>query len=148
MGAENIPRMAILFRAKLVFSSIRGYCEGVRVSKNVVLVEAADILGCSVATVRRHVDAQRLHEGKRADRRVFSRGEVETLAGVGGLYPWRQHLQDSSSYWVTGAGAAHALGVTTGRLNQLADSHRLPFVRHEDGTRLYRRAQLEAMPRV
>jgi hypothetical protein len=115
-----------------------------RLAEIVILDEAADILGCSADTVRKHVDAQRLHEGRSADRRVLSRGEVETLAGVGGLYPWRQHLHDPSSYWVTGASAAHVLGVTTGRLNQLADSHRLPYVRHEDGTRLYRRIQLQA----
>ena len=114
----------------------------------IVLTEAADILGCSVDTVRRHVDAHRLHEARLSERPVISRGEVETMAGVGGLYPWRQHLHDSSSYWVTGARAAGVLGITTGRLNQLADAQRLPFVRHEDGTRLYRRAQLERMPQV
>jgi hypothetical protein len=76
---------------------------------------------------------------------VTSRAEVEGLAAIGGLYPWRKHLHDPSSYWVTGAGAADVLGITTSRLNQLADAHRLPFVRHEDGTRLYRREQLEAM---
>jgi hypothetical protein len=114
----------------------------------IVLTEAADILGCSVETVRRHVDAHRLHEGGSSGQQVMSRGEVETMAGVGGLYPWRQHLRDTSSYWVTGARAARVLGITTGRLNQLADSQKMPFVRHEDGTRLYRRAQLEDMPRV
>lgn len=111
----------------------------------IVMTEAADILGCSVDTVRRHLEAHRLHQGRNHEHSVMSRGEVETLAGVGGLYPWRQHLHDPSSYWVTGAGAAQVLGITAGRLNQLADSHRLPFVRHEDGTRLYRRAQLEVL---
>jgi len=120
----------------------------VRPGDPIVLTEAADILGCSVDTVRRHVEARRLHEGRSLEHSVISRSEVETLAGVGGLYPWRQHLHDPSSYWVTGAGAAGVLGITTGRLNQLADAQRLPFVRHEDGTRLYRRAQLECMPQV
>ena|SRR6478752_4430532 len=119
-----------------------------RLGDPIVVTEAADILGCTVETVQRHVDAHRLHEGSQRERHVMSRGEVETLAGVGGLYPWRQHLHDSTSYWVTGAGAARVLGVSTGRLNQLADAQRLPFVRHEDGTRLYRRAQLEVMPQV
>jgi hypothetical protein len=114
----------------------------------IVLTEAADILGCSPDTVRRHVHAHRLHEGRYAEHRVMSRGEVETLAGAGGLYPWRHHLHDPSSYWVTGARAAGGLGITIGRLNQLADAQRLPFVRHEDGTRLYRRAQLEDMPQL
>ncbi len=114
----------------------------------IVVKEAADILGCSLDTVRRHVDAHRLHESGHAEHQLISRGEVETLAGVGGLYPWRQHLHDSSSYWVTGARAARVLGITTGRLNQLAGSQKVPFVRHEDGTRLYRRAQLELMPQI
>jgi hypothetical protein len=124
------------------------YAVRVKSDDVVVVAEAADILGCSVDTVRRHVAACRLHRANRSNREVMSRGEVEALAAVGGLYPWRQHLHDPSSYWVTGVGAAHVLGITTGRLNQLADSHRLPYVRHEDGTRLYRRAQLEHMPRV
>ena len=62
------------------------------------------------------------------------------------LYPWRRHVRDPQSYWVTGAGAADLLGVTVGRLDQLSDAHRIPFVRHEDGTRLYRRRELELMP--
>jgi hypothetical protein len=119
-----------------------------KVGDPIEFTEAADILGCSVETVHRHVEAHRLHEGSLLEHHVMSRGEVETLAGVGGLYPWRQHLHDRGSYWVTGARAARMLGVSTGRLNQLADAHRLPFVRHEDGTRLYRRAQLQVMPRV
>jgi hypothetical protein len=119
-----------------------------KVADPIVVTEAAEILGCSVDTVHRHVDAHRLHERSFHEHHVMSRGEVETLAGAGGLYPWRQHLRDPASYWVTGAGAAQVLGVSTGRLNQLADAQRLPFVRHEDGTRLYRRAQLEVMPRV
>lgn len=59
------------------------------------------------------------------------------------VYAWRAHIDDASSYWVTGERAAAVLGDSRARLNQLATARRVPFVRHQDGTRLYRRAQLE-----
>lgn len=107
-------------------------------------VEAAHILGCSDETVRRHVAAGRLQGAPRGAGEAMSRLEVEAMAAE--LYPWRRHVRDPQSYWVTGAGAADLLGVTVGRLDQLSDAHRIPFVRHEDGTRLYRRRELELMP--
>jgi hypothetical protein len=109
------------------------------------LAEAADILGCSEETVRRHVVAERLHDvAHESGRRSMSRAEVEAMAAE--LYPWRRHVHDMRSYWVTGAQAADLLGITVGRLDQLSDSHQIPFVRHEDRTRLYRRSQLALMP--
>jgi hypothetical protein len=106
--------------------------------------EAAAILGCSVDTVRRHVEADRLHDVPFDAGQAMSRAEVEAMAAE--LYPWRRHVRNMRSYWVTGAQAADILGITIGRLDQLSDSHQIPFVRHEDRTRLYRRSQLELMP--
>ena len=108
------------------------------------LAEAAEILGCSVETVRRHVVGDRLHNVTVESGEAMSRAEVEGLAAQ--LYPWRRHVHDMRSYWVTGAQAADVLGITIGRLDQLAEARQIPFVRHEDRTRLYRRRQLESMP--
>jgi hypothetical protein len=44
-----------------------------------------------------------------------------------------------------GRDAAETLGVGGSRLRQLSDADRLPFVLHRDGTRLYRRDQLEVV---
>jgi hypothetical protein len=109
----------------------------------ITAAEAAHILGCTIDTVRRHVEADRLHLATFARGQAMSRLEVEAMAAE--LYPWRRHVHDPTSYWVTGARAAEILGVTVGRLDQLSDAHRIAFVRHEDGTRLYRRRQLELM---
>lgn len=106
--------------------------------------EAADILGCSVATVRRHVAADRLQVARGESGPALSRIEVEAMAAE--LYPWRRHVHDPQSYWVTGAQAADVLGVTVARLDQLSDAHQVPFLRHEDRTRLYRRSELELWP--
>lgn len=73
----------------------------------------------------------------------LSRAEVEGLAAE--VYPWRRHVHDRAGYWLTGERAAVVLGVNRARLGQLADRDLVPYVRHVDGTRLYRRAQLEAV---
>jgi hypothetical protein len=105
---------------------------------------AAHILGCSMETVRRHVAAGWLGDIPYGNGRAMSRSEVEALASQ--LYPWRRHVHDERSYWVTGQQAADMLGITVGRLDQLSDAHHIPFVRHEDRTRLYRRRELELLP--
>jgi hypothetical protein len=46
---------------------------------------------------------------------------------------------------VTGKRPAEILGVNVTRLNQLAVKCLLPFEVHADGTRMYRRAQLEVV---
>lgn len=105
------------------------------------LVESGLILGCSVSAVRRLVvTAHARHGGYESEARL-TRHSVEMLAAE--VYAWRAHIDDASSYWVTGERAAAVLGVSRTRLNQLATARRVPFVRHQDGTRLYRRAQLE-----
>lgn len=107
----------------------------------VTLAQAARILGCSRSTVRRHFLAARLvsHDG-RYEHRTLSRAEDETLALE--LYDWRRHVDDPESYWLTSHQAAEMLGISRQRLGQVGDKGFLPFVRHRDGVRLYRREQL------
>jgi excisionase family DNA binding protein len=61
---------------------------------------------------------------------------------VSATYKWRLHVHDPQSYWLTGQDAADLLGITRAHLTQLADAGRLPYLRHGDGTRLYRRDHL------
>jgi hypothetical protein len=113
----------------------------------VTLLEAAEMLGCSVSSVRRHVAAGRLRPGRRRYKhRALSRADVETLAVT--VYDWRWHVHDPGSYWVTGQRAAHVLGVNRARLSALSQADRLPYVVHRDGVRLYRRSQLEVIARA
>jgi hypothetical protein len=107
----------------------------------VSLGEAAQILGCSVSTVRRLVITARTRHGGRARDGALVRANVEALATE--VYSWRLHLDDADPYWLTGQRAADVLHVSRARLSQLASDKRVPFVRHQDGTRLYRRDQLE-----
>jgi hypothetical protein len=72
----------------------------------------------------------------------LSLADVEALATE--LYPWQRHLHEPDTYWVVGQDAAAIVGVSKARLTQLAEMYRVPFVRHRDGTRMYRRAQLES----
>lgn len=106
----------------------------------VTLRQAAHILGCTPATVRRHVLAGRLPTGEPQRHRTLSRADVEALALQ--VYDHRRHRDDPDSYWVTGQRAADILGVNIARLNQLVAKGFLPFEVHADGTRLYRREQL------
>lgn len=85
----------------------------------VKLAEAAHILGCSQAAVRRRVLTGLLPRGPRGQRETFSRAEIEELAL--GFYDWRKHLHDDGSYWLTGQRAADVLKFNRARLNQLAD---------------------------
>jgi hypothetical protein len=106
----------------------------------VTLREAAVILGCSASAVRRVLADV---EGTSLRRGVLSRSLVEAVAAE--VYPWWRHVHDPASYWVTGGDAAAVLGVNRARVGQLAESGRVPLVRHRDRTRLYRRAQLQTI---
>ena len=64
---------------------------------------------------------------------------------LGSAFDWRAHLRDPEPYWITGQRAADVLGVNVARLNQLATGGKLPYENHRDGTRLYRREQLEVV---
>ncbi len=107
----------------------------------VSLNEAAVILGCSISTVRSLVLTARGRHGNAEHDDVLMRANVEALATE--VYSWRLHLDDPDPYWLTGQRAADTLGLSRARLSQLAADHRIPFVRHQDGTRMYRRRQLE-----
>ena len=101
--------------------------------------KAAAILGCGRRRARRLLGQYGYIGG---DQYLSSAtlAEVERLATV--LYRWKQHTSDEYSYWVTCGQAAEILGVSIPRIKQLASEGRLPFVTHQDGTRLFRRAQL------
>ena len=105
--------------------------------------QASSILGVTETDVHRHVVASRLRRHGRPEADALSRSAVERLAAR--VYPWRRFVGDPSSYWVTGGAAAAILGISRVRLGQLSAERRLPFVSHTDGTRLYRRYQLEEL---
>ena len=60
-------------------------------------------------------------------------------------YRWKLHLDDVEPHWLTGKRAAAVLGVNVTRLNALAARGFVPFAVHSDGTRMYRREQLEVV---
>lgn len=106
--------------------------------------EAAHSLGCTSAEVRRLLATGRLQ--RTGDRRgAVSPAEAEALAAE--VYRWTgaARERDPSSYWVTGQVAADVLGVNRARLGNSPTRDGSPFVRHRDGTRLYRRDQLEVI---
>ena len=75
--------------------------------------------------------------------RPVTPGEAEAIAEK--TYPWRRHLHDADSYWLTAGQAAVILQVPTQRVRRLLDQHRLPHIRHASGVRLMRRSQIEAL---
>lgn len=107
----------------------------------ITLREAAAILGCSVTVVRKHIAAGRLPSTVRYQHRQLSRADIEAMALQ--VYDWRSHIRQPEGYWITGQRAADVLGVNVSRLNVLAGKGFIPYEVHSDGTRLYRREQLE-----
>jgi excisionase family DNA binding protein len=94
--------------------------------------DPARVLGCDRS------QAESLLRGK-----LVTPGEAESIAVR--MYPWRRHLHDDDSYWITTSQAARILGVSAKRVRRLLDRHRLPYVRHRTGVRLMRREQIEAL---
>lgn len=90
------------------------------------------VLGCSSE------QALRLFRG-----RPVTPGEAEAIAEKS--YPWRRHLHDSDSYWVTTGDAARILHLAPTQVRRLLDRGVLPHVRHVSRVRLMRRAQIEAL---
>lgn len=68
---------------------------------------------------------------------------VEELAAE--HYPWRAHVDDGDSYWLTERQAAAVLGISVARVKQLLDQDGLPHVVHRTGVRLMRRDQVETI---
>jgi len=131
-GVPAISYRGVLRRPRVTLAS----------SENeVTLSEAALILGCDITAVKRLVDTAKIPHGAFNRDHGLRRATAEDLATE--VYSWRLHLRDPDAYWLTGQRAAHALGVSRARLSQLAAESRVPFVRHQDGTRLYRRRELE-----
>jgi hypothetical protein len=97
----------------------------------------------SPVDVSEYLKAGRVRSAGRNVRRGLSRADVEALACH--ICPWRDHLDDLEPYWVTAKRATRILGVNHTRLNQLAVRGFVPFELHVDGTRLYRRAQLQVV---
>ena len=60
----------------------------------------------------------------------------------------KRHVHKLDGYWLTGQRAAKVLDVSVAQLNILAGQGLLPFETHADGTRLYRRQQLEVVARA
>jgi hypothetical protein len=73
--------------------------------------------------------------------RPVTPGEAEAIAQQS--YPWRRHLHDPESYWITIGQAASILHTSPQQVKRLLDQHRLPHVRQASGVRLMRRAQIE-----
>lgn len=104
--------------------------------------QAAQILGCSVSTVARLVRAGELSRGPAWAHRQLSRPQVEAVA-LARYHPRRSAGRDP--YWLTSAQAARTLGVSPGRVRQLADAERIPYATTPKGQRLYRCKQLEVV---
>jgi hypothetical protein len=106
------------------------------------LFEAAHILGLPPAKARPLLEQRGLF-GPRGGRRGASVEEIEALALE--AYPWRAHVHDPDSYWVTVSQAADILGVSIPRVKQLVEKDFLPNVRHRAGVALFRRHQLHVV---
>ena len=94
------------------------------------VLDPVRVLGCSAE------EAARLLDGRRA-----TPGEVESLAVY--YYDWREHAHDPSSYWVTANQAARVLHLSPSVVRQMAESGRLPSIRHASGVPLMRRHEME-----
>lgn len=75
--------------------------------------------------------------------RPVTPGEVEAVAMT--AYPWRRHVRDPHSYWLTAGQAADVLGVSPTAVRQLLDHNRLPHVTHASGVRLMRRSDIASI---
>jgi excisionase family DNA binding protein len=75
--------------------------------------------------------------------RPVTPGEVEAVAMT--AYPWRRHVHDPHSYWLTAGQAADLLGVSAQVVRQLLDRNRLPHVTHTSGVRLMRRSDISTI---
>jgi excisionase family DNA binding protein len=133
VGSEQGRRIGLLDRNGWLRCHVRA-----RPVDDVTYAEAAQHLGATPSTVRRHVITGRLRSGERGEHRALSRADVEALAPR--LYRRRDHIADVDPYCVTGQRAADILGVNVARLNQLANKGFLPFETHDGAPVLPARA--------
>ena len=104
--------------------------------------EAGHILEVTASSVRRRVLAGEL-KARRGPLKhhTLSKADVEALALR--TYRYRNHINDSNSYGVTGQRAADILGVNLSRVTELAYKELIASERHAEGTLMYRRDQSE-----
>ena len=98
----------------------------------IIEFDPAHVLGCS------REQALQLFRGRRV-----TPGEAEAIAERS--YPWRRHLHDPDSYWVTTSETARILHLAPPQVKRLLDRGRLPHIRHVSRVRLMRRAQIVAL---
>jgi excisionase family DNA binding protein len=105
--------------------------------------EAAEILDCSPAAVRRLIRSGALRGGPPHLQRRLRRDQVEQLAAE----RWRRQSgprsTGSQSYWVGTTEAARMLGVSPERVRLLAASGQLPSLTAAGGQRIFRRLQVQ-----
>ena len=94
--------------------------------------DPTQILGCS------REQALELFHG-----RPVTPGEAEAIAETS--YPWRRHLSDPGSYWITTGETARILHLSAPQVRRLLDRDHLPHIRHVSRVRLMRRAQIVAL---
>lgn len=95
-------------------------------------LDPSHILGCG------REQALQLFNG-----RPVTPGEAEAIAEK--TYPWRRHLHDPGSYWITTSETARILHLSAPQVKRLLDRGQLPHVRHISRVRLMRRAQIVAL---
>ena len=110
--------------------------------ERISVLKAASILGCGRRRARTLL-AQHGFIGGSHIHSIATLEDVEAIARGG--YRWKRHTSDTHSYWVTSGQAAEILGLSIPRLKQLATAGRLPFVTHDDGTRMFRREQISTI---
>lgn len=107
----------------------------------VTVGEACRILGCTRRTYARLADAGRVppRDGRRIPR--IPRRDIEKLAAQ--MYSFEAHAGDDTSYWVTSEQAAVILSVELSQVELALSGERVPHLVHQDGTKMFRRHQVE-----
>ncbi len=108
-------------------------------------LEAAHVLGCSVATIRKLITSGELTSGARYRHGQLDREQVEQLAAARWKRPGRRVEDDGLSYWLTTGQVADVIEVGRTRVDQLVRAGLLPFVSTPAGGRIYRREQIEVI---
>ena len=113
--------------------------------EHLTILEAAHMLGLPPAEAR-HLLYDHQLAAPRSHLVTATTAAVEELAPV--HYPWKQHVHDPQSYWLTVSQAAGILGVSVQRVKQFLEKDALPYETTNTGVRLMRRHQLEVVANV